>query len=314
MLKKTDRTGKVKQMVKVFKKKKRQKKSDWDKNSRIKSNLFMIPSIIGVLTFFIVPFFVVIYYSLIDNVVSKKFVFLDNFINVLKNEAFRQAAFNTLRFTIIAVPLAVILSMLLASLMMNNLPFKSQFRTLFLTPLMVPIASVVLIFQVLFHYNGVVNDFVSLFGVDKIDWFKSKYAPVVIVILFLWKNLGYNMILFMAAYGSIPKEVMEVARLESSSNWQMFWKVKLRYLSPTVMFVTILSVINSFKVFREVYLLTGDYPYESLYMLQHFMNNTFTSLDYQKLSAAAVIMFDVMVIIIGILFVIENRYGKDVEE
>ena len=273
MLKKTDRTGKVKQMVKVFKKKKRQKKSDWNKNSRIKSNLFMIPSIIGVLTFFIVPFFVVIYYSLIDNVVSKKFVFLDNFINVLKNEAFRQAAFNTLRFTIIAVPLAVILSMLLASLMMNNLPFKSQFRTLFLTPLMVPIASVVLIFQVLFHYNGVVNDFVSLFGVDKIDWFKSKYAPVVIVILFLWKNLGYNMILFMAAYGSIPKEVMEVARLESSSNWQMFWKVKLRYLSPTVMFVTILSVINSFKVFREVYLLTGDYPYESLYMLQHFMKD-----------------------------------------
>ena len=274
----------------------------------------MLPSILGVLTFFVVPFFVVIYYSVIDNVVSKKFVFLDNFINVLKNEAFKKAAFNTMRFTFIAVPLAVILSMLLASLMMENIPFKSQFRTLFLTPLMVPVASVVLIFQVLFHYNGVVNDFIRIFGVDKIDWFKSKYAPVVIVILFLWKNLGYNMILFMAAYSSIPKEIMEVARLDSSSNWQLFWKVKLRYLSPTIMFVTVLSVINSFKVFREVYLLTGDYPYESLYMLQHFMNNTFASLDYQKLSAAAVIMFDVMVIIIGILFVVENRYGKDVEE
>ena len=232
----------------------------------------------------------------------------------MENEAFKKAAFNTMRFTFIAVPLAVILSMLLASLMMENIPFKSQLRTLFLTPLMVPVASVVLIFQVLFHYNGVVNDFIRIFGVDKIDWFKSKYAPVVIVILFLWKNLGYNMILFMAAYSSIPKEIMEVARLDSSSNWQLFWKVKLRYLSPTIMFVTVLSVINSFKVFREVYLLTGDYPYESLYMLQHFMNNTFASLDYQKLSAAAVIMFDVMVIIIGILFVVENRYGKDVEE
>lgn len=274
----------------------------------------MLPSILGVLTFFVVPFFVVIYYSMIDNIVSKKFVFFDNFINVLENEAFKKAAFNTMRFTFIAVPLAVILSMLLASLMMENIPFKSQFRTLFLTPLMVPVASVVLIFQVLFHYNGVVNDFIRIFGVDKIDWFKSKYAPVVIVILFLWKNLGYNMILFMAAYSSIPKEIMEVARLDSSSNWQLFWKVKLRYLSPTIMFVTVLSVINSFKVFREVYLLTGDYPYESLYMLQHFMNNTFASLDYQKLSAAAVIMFDVMVIIIGILFVVENRYGKDVEE
>jgi multiple sugar transport system permease protein len=77
--------------------------------------------------------------------------------------------------------------------------------------------------------------------------------------------------------------------------------------------VTILSLINSFKVFREVYLLAGDYPYGGLYMLQHFMNNTFRSLDYQKLSSAAVLMAIVMVIIIGVLFILENRFGKDVE-
>jgi multiple sugar transport system permease protein len=301
-------------MFNVLKRSKKVDKTKWDRSSRMKSRLFMLPSVIGVMTFFIIPFFVVLYYSVIDNIVNKKFVFLDNFINVIKNEAFRQAAFNTFRFTIIAVPLAVVLSMILASLMMNNMPFKSQFRTLFLTPLMVPVASIVLVFQVLFHYNGVLNDFIAIFGVDKIDWFKSSYAPIVIVILYLWKNLGYNMILFMAAYANIPKEIIEVAKLDSSSNWQMFWKVKLRYISPTVLFVTVLSIISSFKVFREIYLLTGDYPYESLYMLQHFMNNTFASLDYQKLSAAAVIMFDVMVVIIGILFVIENRYGKDVEE
>lgn len=301
-------------MVNILKRSEKADRTKWDRKSRMKSRIFMLPSIIGVMTFFVVPFFVIIYYSFIDNVVNKKFVFLDNFKGVFKNQAFRQAAFNTFRFTIIAVPLVVVLSMMLASLMMNNMPFKSQFRTLFLTPLMVPIASIVLIFQVLFHYNGVVNDFVAIFGVDKIDWFKSDYAPIVIVLLFLWKNLGYNMILFMAAYANIPKEIIEVARLDSSSKWQMFLRVKLRYISPTVLFVTILSVISSFKVFREVYLLTGDYPYESLYMLQHFMNNTFASLDYQKLSAAAIIMFDVMVVIIGILFVIENRYGKDVEE
>ena len=77
--------------------------------------------------------------------------------------------------------------------------------------------------------------------------------------------------------------------------------------------MTILSLINSFKVFREIYLLTGSYPYESLYTLQHFMNNTFQSLDYQKLSAAAVIMAIVMVVIIAILFITEDRFGKDVE-
>lgn len=274
---------------------------------------FLLPSLLGVLIFFILPFFVVLYYSVTDNTTNGQFVFLDNFIRVLQNGAFRQAAFNTLRFTLIAVPLAVILSMAMASLLLSQIPGKSGFRTLFLSPLMVPVASVVLIFQVLFHYNGVINDFITLFGADKIDWFKSDYAPVIIVVLFLWKNLGYNMILFMTGFAGIPKSSLEVARLDCSSSWTLFWRIKLRYLSPTIVFVTILSIINSFKVFREVYLLTGNYPYESLYMLQHFMNNTFSSLDYQTMSAAAVLLFDVMLIIIGILFVTENRFGKDVE-
>lgn len=281
-------------------------------NERRKVNAFLLPSLLGVFTFFVVPFFVVVYYSLTDGI-TKEFVFLDNYINVLQNEAFKLAIKNTLIFTFTAVPLAVVLSLLLANLLMSNIPFKSYLRTAFLSPLMVPVASVVLIFQVLFHYNGVVNDFTALFGADKLDFMKSKYAMVVIVLLFLWKNLGYNMILFMAALGSIPKNAIEVARLDSSSSLTIFFKVKLRYISPTILFVTILSIINSFKVFREVYLLTGNYPYESLYLLQHFMNNTFISLDYQKMSAAAVVLFDVMVLIIGILFVIENRYGRDVE-
>jgi len=179
---------------------------------------------------------------------------------------------------------------------------------------MVPIASVVLIWQVLFHYNGVVNEFAKFFGGRQIDWFKSDYALVVLVILFIWKNLGYNMILFMAAISNIPKEIVEVAQLERAKKWQIFLYIKTRYLSSTILFVTILSLINSFKVFREVYLLTGDYPYDSLYLLQHFMNNTFNSLDYQKLSAAAIIMSLVMIVIIGLLFVVENYYGKDLTE
>jgi multiple sugar transport system permease protein len=179
--------------------------------------------------------------------------------------------------------------------------------------MMVPIASVVLVWQVVFHYNGTLNVFLSLFGVDKIDWLKSEYCLLVIIVLFLWKNLGYNMILFMAALSNIPKELLEVADVEGASAAYKFFRIKLRYLSPTVLFVTILSLINSFKVFREVYLLTGDYPYEGLYMLQHFMNNTFKSLDYQKLSSAAVVMAIAMVIIIALLFVVEDKFGKDVE-
>lgn len=277
------------------------------------SGAFIAPSFVGVLLFFILPFIVVIYYSMVDNPISGNFVFLDNFKSIIANGAFKRAVHNTLTFSAVAVPLAVVLSLLLAIVLEAKLPFRSQFRTFFLSPMMVPVASIVLIWQVLFHYNGAVNDFLALFGVDKIDWLKSEYAQIVVVILFLWKNLGYNMILFMAALASIPKDILEVARLESATPLQTFFYIKIRYLSSTLLFVTIMSLINSFKVFREVYLLTGDYPYDTIYMLQHFMNNKFKSLDYQTLSAAAILMSLVMVVIIGVLFLAENKFGKDVE-
>ncbi len=278
-----------------------------------RSLCFLAPSFLGVAVFFIVPFCVVVYYSLIDGVGSRNFVLLDNFIKLFNNSAFILAAKNTLHFSAIAVPLAVVLSIILALMLEARIPGKSQFRTFFLSPMMVPVASVVLIWQVLFNYNGTVNEFLLLFGADKIDWLQSEYSQVVVIILFLWKNLGYFMILFMAALANIPKELLEVADVEGASELYKFFSIKLRYLSPTVLFVTILSLINSFKVFREVYLLTGDYPYETLYMLQHFMNNTFNSLDYQKLSAAAVVMALVMVVIIALLFKAEDWFGKDVE-
>ena len=179
--------------------------------------------------------------------------------------------------------------------------------------MMVPVASIVLIWQVLFHYNGTVNEILGAFGGSKIDWLKSDYALVVIVILFLWKNLGYNMILFMAALASIPKDILEVARMESAKPLQTFFYIKIRYLSSTLLFVTIMSLINSFKIFREVYLLTDDYPYDSIYTLQHFMNNKFKQLDYPFLSSAAILMSLVMIVIIGILFIAENRFGRDIE-
>ncbi len=277
-------------------------------------SVFLAPSLFGVLVFFIIPFAVVFYYAMIDNPINKEFVFFDNFVYVFNNAAFRLAAKNTLVFSFTAVPLAVALSLLLAFLMDSSIPGKSKFRTFFLSPMMVPVASVVLIWQVVFHYNGAFNELLSVFGVAPVDWMKSEYNQMVIAILFLWKNLGYNMILFLSALGNIPNALLEVATVDGAGNFAKFWYIKLKYLSPTILFVTILSLINSFKVYREVYLLTGDYPYEGLYMLQHFMNNTFKSLDYQKMSAAAIIMAFVMVIIIGILFIVEDRYGRDVQE
>ena len=278
-----------------------------------RSMAFLSPSLIGVAVFFIVPFGVVVYYSLIDGVGTGNFVGIENFKKLFSNSAFVLAAKNTLHFSVIAVPLAVILALALAVMLEARIPMKSAFRSFFLSPMMVPVASVVLIWQVLFNYNGTINQILANFGVNPIDWFQTDHSQIVVMILFLWKNLGYNMILFMAALSNIPTELLEVADVEGASEAYKFFQIKLRYLSPTVLFVAILSLINSFKVFREVYLLAGDYPYESLYMLQHFMNNTFKSLDYQKLSAAAVIMALVMVVVIWLMFKAEDWFGRDIE-
>ncbi len=305
--------------MKGFPAKTQNNKKKYKERSRVKRQAkygsipFLVPSVIGACVFFFIPFLVVIKYSMLDNPLSGNFVGLENYRLLIENGAYLKAVHNTAMFSLYAVPLGVVLSLLLAMLMDLKLPFRSGFRSFFLSPMMVPVASVVLIWQVLFDYNGAVNAFLARFGAEKVDYLKSEKAIAVIVILFLWKNLGYNMILFLAALSSIPQDIIEVAILESASPLQIFFKIKLRYLAGTFVFVTIMTLINSFKIFREVYLLTTDYPYETIYMLQHYINNRFRNLDYQALSAAAILMSLVMIVIIAILFVAEGLAGKDLE-
>ncbi len=290
---------------------KKKRKKLWELT---KESVWILPSFIGVMVFFLIPFGVVVYYSVLDNPIFSNFVGLENFGKLLENTAFIRAARNTAIFSLAAVPLSVVLSLWLAFALNSRIPGKSWLRTCFLCPLMVPIASVVLVWQVIFHYHGTLNQITELFGLEPVDWLKTNWSYMVLTVMFLWKTLGYNMILFMSAIAGIPRDIIEVAELEGAGGWYKFVHIKLRYLSPTILFVTILSIISSFKMFREVYLLTGDYPYESMYLLQHFMNNTFNSLDYQKLSSAAVLLSVVMIILIGGMFLAERKFGEDVED
>ena len=276
---------------------------------------YLSPSLVGVLVFFFLPLMMLLVTSFQKSPTNSDFVGFRNYERVLTNDAFINASKNTLTFALISVPLAVILALVVAMLLNSGLPGKSLFRSFLLNPMMVPVASVVLIWQVFFSYNGVINGIAEkLFdSPEKIDWLKSEYAQIVIMLLFLWKNLGYNMVLFLAALNSIPHEILESAEMDGAGPVKRFFAIKLHYLSPTIFFVGIMSLINSFKIFREVYLLTGDYPFANLYMLQHFMNNSFTHLDYSKLSAGAIIMCIVMIIIVGGLFFAESKFDKDVE-
>ncbi len=276
---------------------------------------YLTPSLLGVMVFFFLPLILLLKTSFQKSPTNADFVGFRNYERVLTNAAFISASKNTLTFALISVPLAVVLALFLAMLLNSGLPGKSVFRSILLNPMMVPVASVVLIWQVFFSYNGVINGWTAqLFSWDKIDWLKSQYAQIVIMLLFLWKNLGYNMVLFLAALNAIPSEILESASLDGAGPVKRFFAIKLHYLSPTIFFVGIMSLINSFKIFREVYLLTGDYPFDNLYMLQHFMNNKFTQLDYSLLSSGAIVMCIAMIIIVGILFYSESKFDSDVEE
>lgn len=277
--------------------------------------MYLLPSLSGVVLFFFLPLLMLAKTSFQKSSTKPDFIGFVNYERVLTNSAFQSAAKNTLTFALLAVPLAVVLSLLIALLLNSGMPGKSMFRSILLNPMMVPVASVVLIWQVLFSYNGVINGWTeTLFGADKIDWLKSDYSQVVILVMFLWKNLGYNMVLFLAALNNIPGEIIESAKMDGAGPIKRFFSIKLYYLSSTIFFVGIMSLINSFKIFREVYLLTGDYPYNNLYMLQHFMNNAFNSLDYSKLSAGAIIMCIAMIIIVGVMFICEAKFGENIEE
>ena len=276
---------------------------------------YLLPSLLGVFLFFFMPLLMLLKTSFQKSSTNTDFVGFTNYTRVITNGAFKDASKNTLTFALIAVPLAIVLALLVALLLNSGMPGKSIFRSILLNPMMVPVASIVLIWQVFFSYNGVINGWLgNLFGLDKIDWLKSSYAQIVILIMFIWKNLGYNMVLFLAALNNIPTEVIESAKMDGAGPIKRFFAIKMHYLSSTIFFVGIMSLINSFKIFREVYLLTGDYPFDTLYMLQHYMNNAFRHLDYSRLSSGAIIMCIVMIIIVGFLFFAEAKFGGDIEE
>lgn len=283
------------------------------RKAELKKILFILPSFLGICVFFIIPFGIVIAYSMMNNIVSKDFVGFANFTALFKNRAFVTAAINSLKFTGIAVPLAVVLPLMAAMILDERIPGKSKIRLALISPMMVPTASIILIWQVLFGYHGTVNGWLAGIGLAGVDWLKSDHGIWVVVILYIWKNLGYHMILYTAALAGIPMDIVDAARVDGAGGIRTFWKIKLRYIMPSIVFVTILSLASSFKIFREVYLLTGNYPYESLYMLQHFMNNTFDSMNYQAMSSAAIVIAAVLVVIIGVLFLLERHFGKDLE-
>ncbi|MCI8292409.1 MAG: sugar ABC transporter permease [Hespellia sp.] len=256
--------------------------------------LFLLPSLLGTGGFVLLPFLDVFRRSFV-RAVGNGFVGMENYRQVLENKAFRLAAVNTVRFMGICLPLLLGLSLLLALLIQRLPRFQKWVKTGFLLPMAIPAASVVVFFRMLFDKRGWLNQLLCLFGFQTKEWLSSGLAFWVLVFCYIWKNLGYDMILWLAGLQAVGEEQYEAARVQGAGEWMCFWYITLPQLKETVFVTGLLSFVNAFRVFREAYLLAGDYPHESIYMLQHLLNNWFVNLDIQKMTAAAVLL----VIVVG---------------
>jgi multiple sugar transport system permease protein len=283
------------------------------KTDRMAAILFLAPSLTGFSLFFLIPFAVSIYYSLVDSPINGTFCGLTNYAKLLSNPIFLRAGFNTLVFTGLSVPLIMAISLGLAILLNNDIYGRNLFRAFFISPLVIPVASVVLVWQILFSYGGSLNSILSAFGLAPVDWMDTNWARLAVLVVYLWKNAGYSMVLFLAGLQNIPASYYESARMDGATPWKCFTRITLVYLTPTSFFVFIISILNSFKVFRETYLIAGSYPHESIYMLQHYMNNMFSSLDYQKLTSAAFIMAVCIVALVSFLFRFERKISRSIQ-
>lgn len=261
--------------------------------------LFLAPSLCGVVLFVLAPFVETVRRSLTD-APGRAYVGLANYRAVLQNAAFRLAVKNTARFVGACLPLLLALSLALAlTFRAKALPERGRlfYKTTFLLPMAIPVASIVLLWRVLFAQNGLVN---AWFGTD-IDFMGTGAAFWVLIGTYLWKNIGYDSILWSSGLDAIPVSLYEAAAVDGAGPWRQFTAVTLPGLRPTLLMTAVLSLLNTFKVFREAYLVAGAYPHDSIYLLQHLFNNWFLALDLPRLAAAAVLLAAVLLGFIAVL-------------
>jgi multiple sugar transport system permease protein len=280
------------------------------KKEAIVAYIFSAPCILGCIIFFVIPFIISIYYCFTKGIGNVQYVGFQNFIDLFNSESFILAAKNTFRFMGINVPIIIIISLLIALILNSKLKKIEFFRTVSILPMVIPAASVLLVLQIFFNQYGVLNGIFLIFNIKPIDWLNSSWSFYILSIFHIWKNCGFNIIIFMVGLNNIPNYYYEAAKIDGSDRFKSFWKITLPLLVPTIFLEFIISIMNSFNVYREAYLLGGVYPNSSIYTLQHFMNNNITNLNYQRLSTASLLVFIIIVLFVYATFRLEKKFGS----
>lgn len=274
---------------------------------------FITPNFVGFFVLNLIPilFALLLCFNRWDGYNPMEFAGLDNFKYIFTHKVFQQAVLKTAVFTVFSVGITMLLSLGLAVLINQKLKAIGIFRTAIFFPYVASVVAVAAVWQMLFQKDmGLINEVLRALGVaDPPGWFAStKWALVGVIVVNIWKNMGYYMIIYLAALQDIPSSLVEAGMIDGASAWQRFWRIKWPLLRNATFFVVMMLTINSFKSFDLIYALTEGGPGTATTLLsQYIYNQSFVSWDYGRASAAAMVLFAIVAVITLFQFRLEKK-------
>jgi multiple sugar transport system permease protein len=268
---------------------------------------FLAPALLVIGTFFLLPVLASLFLSLSDfdiygvaSFENVRLVGLGNYLRLLRDPLFWTALENTFYFVAVGGPLSVAVSLGTALLVNAKLVrFKGFFRTIYFAPVVTTLVAVAVVWRYLYHPRfGLLNYVLGLVGIEPIDWLGDpNWAMPAIILLAIWKNFGYNMIIFVAGLQAIPGELYEAAKLDGAGPWQQFRHVTLPMLAPTFLFVGVITMIGYFQLFAEPYVMTQGGPLHSTLSVVLYMYEQ--GFRWWEMGYAASIAFVLFLIILA---------------
>ncbi|MGE5679480.1 MAG: carbohydrate ABC transporter permease [Bacillota bacterium] len=282
--------------------------------------IFLAPALSAIFIFFFIPVIAAFILSFTDfdiyalgTITNARFIGFDNYIRLFDDPLFWKALKNTFYFVAASGPLSVFVSLGAAILLNSKLvKFKGMFRMVYFMPVVTTLVAVAIVWRFIYHPRyGILNYFLGLFGISPLDWLGDpNWAMPAIILLSIWKNFGYNMIIFIAGLQNIPEYLYEAAVIEGAGAFQQFRKITLPMLAPTTLFVGIITMIGYFQLFSEPYIMTQGGPLNStLSVVQYMYHEGFRwwNMGYSA-SLAFVLFFIIFIATLVQMKVQKNSY------
>jgi multiple sugar transport system permease protein len=261
----------------------------------VAAGIFLLPALVLLGVFLIFPIIYLGYLSFTGGSFTRAgvhWVGLNNYLRLLLTPDFWQVIGNTIYFTIGTVVPSTIVPLGLAVLLDRKLPFTGIFRTIYFIPSIVSLVAAGLGFRWLFQTDGAINSLLGNFGIEKIAWLSDSFwAMPVLIILSIWKQIGFNLVVFLAGLQAIPINRYEAAELDGANSWQQFRYITLPGIQPTLIFAAITTTIFTLKSFEQVYIITGGGPLNSTNLLVYYIyDRAFAQFDFGYAAAAAMVL------------------------